>query len=131
VYYSFIEVLMMARRKARKTTRYFVLRNTRGDTDHVFTGSSPRRGALKAATRGFKDIKLRERGTRKIHNFVGSRKMVKAPEDRPDWLPAKVWKPVVRKKGIEHLDRKTVKKKTAKRKTVKRKTKARRARRRR
>ena len=50
--------------------------------------------------------------------------MVKAPEDRPDWLPAKVWKPVVRKKGIEHLDRarKPAKRKAAKKRTVKRRT---------
>jgi len=94
----------MARRKSK--TRYFVLRDNKGDTEHVFTGSSPRRGALKAATRGFTTIRLRERGTKKVHNYTGARKMVQAPADRPEWLPEKVWKPVVKKKGIEHLERK-------------------------
>ncbi|MDP7260695.1 MAG: non-histone chromosomal MC1 family protein, partial [archaeon] len=31
--------------------KYYVLRNKSGDTEHVFSGSSPRQAALKAATR--------------------------------------------------------------------------------
>ena len=45
-------------------TRSFVLRQEGKETDHVFTGKSPRQAALKAATRGFSKIALRERGTR-------------------------------------------------------------------
>jgi len=41
--------------------KYYVLRKTGKDTKHVFTGRSPRQAALKAATRNFTDIKLRER----------------------------------------------------------------------
>ncbi|MBD3263178.1 hypothetical protein GF374_02255 [Candidatus Woesearchaeota archaeon] len=87
--------------------RYFVLRSGTRDTNHVFTGSQPRRAALKAATRGFKNITLRERGTKKLHVYRGNRKRVRAPEGSPDWLPSRVWKPVVRKKGIKRLDRRT------------------------
>ena len=86
-----------------KMTRYFVLVQGGKETDHVFTGSSPRRAALKAATRGMSDIKLRERGTDRLHIFKGSRKQVTAPEDRPAWLPAKVWRPVVKKVELKHL----------------------------
>ncbi|MBI4095312.1 MAG: chromosomal protein MC1 [DPANN group archaeon] len=84
-------------------TRYFVLVQGSKETDHVFTGSSPRRAALKAATRGFTDIRLRERGTDRLHSFKGSRKKASAPTDRPAWLPAQVWRPVVRKVSLVHL----------------------------
>ena len=45
--------------------KHYTLREGNKDTDHVFTGGSPRRAALKAATRGFKDIQLREHGKKK------------------------------------------------------------------
>ena len=86
--------------------KYFVLVQGGKDTDHVFTGSQPRRAALKAATRGFTDIKLRERGTDRLHSFKGSRKRVAAPADRPEWLPSQVWKPVVAKQSLVHLKKK-------------------------
>jgi len=100
----------MARKRSRRkkaAKKYYVLK--KGKQIHIFTGRSPRQAALKAATRGFKDIRLRERGRRNkdgtytIHIFKGSVKVVKAPENRPDWLPAKVKKPVVRKIGIERV----------------------------
>lgn len=99
--------------------RYFVLMSGSRNTNHVFTGSQPRRAALKAATRGFKDIKLRERGTDRLHIFRGSRKRVRAPEGSPDWLPSMVWKPVVKKVRLEHT--KAKKKAVKKKKRVKRK----------
>ncbi|MEM2954661.1 MAG: non-histone chromosomal MC1 family protein [Candidatus Nanoarchaeia archaeon] len=83
--------------------KYYVLLQGDKDTNHVFTGSSPRRAALKAATRGFKDIKLRERGTDRLHIFKGSRKKVPAPENAPEWLPSQIWKPVVKKVKLVHL----------------------------
>ena len=49
----------------------------------TFTGRQPRQAALKAATRGNTDIRLRERGRRNkdgtytIHVFKGSRAQVK------------------------------------------------------
>ena len=42
----------------------------------------PRQAALKAANRGHTDIKLRERGTKKVHVFTGERKQVKKPKQR-------------------------------------------------
>ncbi|MBI4175658.1 MAG: chromosomal protein MC1 [Candidatus Aenigmarchaeota archaeon] len=76
----------------------------------VFTGRQPRQAALKAATRGHTEIRLRERGRRNrdgtytIHVFKGSRKKVTLPqENRVSWLPSQVWKPSVRKSGIERV----------------------------
>jgi hypothetical protein len=83
--------------------KYYVMMQGGTDTDHVFTGSSPRRAALKAATRGFTDIRLRERGTDRLHVFKGGRKRVDAPSNRPDWLPEKIWRPTVKKSKLEHL----------------------------
>jgi hypothetical protein len=98
----------MARRKARKAAKkYYILK--KGRKTAIFTGRSPRQAALKAATRGFTDIRLRERGRRNkdktysIHVFKGSVKTISAPADRPSWLPAKVKKPVVRKVGVERV----------------------------
>lgn len=94
----------MAKRVAKK---YYVLKA--GSRVSIFTGRTPRQAALKAATRGFKDIKLRERGKRNkdrtysVHVFKGSVKEVSAPSNRPDWLPAKVKKPFVSKVGVERV----------------------------
>lgn len=91
---------------AEEEIGYYVLMQGGKDTEHVFSGKQPRRAALKAATRGFTDIKLRERGVRrdgkcKVHVFKGSVETVEAPANRPSWLPAKVKKPKVKKVGIE------------------------------
>jgi len=88
---------------AKREQKYFDLMQGGKDTEHVFTGSQPRRAALKAATRGFTDIKLRERGTDRVHMFKGGRKRVAAPSDRPSWLPSQVWKPTVAKNSLLHL----------------------------
>jgi hypothetical protein len=58
---------------------------------------------LKAANSGVKDIRLRERGTNKVHIFIGERKQVRKPAGAPAWMPAKIWKPNVKKVGIEKL----------------------------
>jgi hypothetical protein len=84
--------------------RNFALRDVEGKEIGVFTGKSPRQAALKAATRGFTDIRLRERGTKKVHVFVGTRKQVKSPNSAPDWMPKKIWKPSVKKTGVEKLE---------------------------
>ena len=86
--------------------RYFVLVDEKGNEVGVFTGRNPRQAALKAANRGYKKIKLRERGTKKYHIYEGSRVKVKAPANRPSWMPAEVWKPKVRKIGIEKIEKK-------------------------
>jgi hypothetical protein len=39
-----------------------------------------------------------------VHIFTGERKQVKKPADAPAWMPAKIWKPNVKKAGIEKLE---------------------------
>lgn len=85
--------------------RKFALRDAEGNEIGVFTGAAPRQAALKAATRGFTDIRLRERGTKKVHVFQGDRKQVKRPEGAPAWMPRKIWMPTVKKVGIEKLEK--------------------------
>ena len=63
-----------------KETRNFALRDKDGNEIGVFTGKQPRQAALKAANRGYTDIRLRERGTKKVHIFTGERKQVKKPK---------------------------------------------------
>ncbi len=102
---------MARRRKARRSaTKYYILK--KGRTSSIYTGRSPRQAALKAATRGVNDIKLRERGRRNkdrtysIHIFKGGREKVTVEsENRPEWLPSKVWKPRVQKLRVERVNR--------------------------
>jgi hypothetical protein len=84
--------------------RNFALRDAQGNEIGVFTGKSPRQAALKAANRGYTDIKLRERGTKKVHVFVGERVQVDKPKGAPAWMPDKIWKPKVKKVDIDKLD---------------------------
>ncbi len=89
--------------------KYYIMK--KGSKTAIFTGRQPRQAALKAATRGFTDIKLRERGKRNrdrtytIHIFKGSRKRVSVAAGGPSWLPSQVWKPAVRKVGVERINR--------------------------
>jgi len=95
--------------KSRSRRKYYILK--RGGKASIFTGRQPRQAALKAATRGVTDIRLRERGRRNrdgtysIHIFKGSRQRVTVPEaSRVDWLPSQVWKPVVKKVRVERIE---------------------------
>ena len=90
---------------AEKEMRNFALRDKDGNEIGVFTGKQPRQAALKAANRGHKDIRLRERGTKKVHVFTGERKQVTKPKGAPVWMPDKIWKPVVKKVGMKYLDK--------------------------
>ncbi len=91
-------------------TKNFVLRSEDGTESSVFTGRQARQAALKAANRigGTKnkpvEIKLRERGTKKVHIFQGWKEMVSAPKNKPAWMPDEINKPFVKKVGIEKLD---------------------------
>lgn len=80
----------------------FVLLSNGKDTTTVFASKQPRGAALKAAARGITDIRLRERGTNRIHVFKGERNEVAAPANAPSWLGDKVWKSNVKKIGVEH-----------------------------
>ncbi|MBI4214917.1 chromosomal protein MC1 [archaeon] len=112
--------------------RYFALRtNQSGDEGAYFTGRNPRQAALKAASRGRTDIFLRERGTKKLHHFRGSRSKVRAPPNKPTWMADMVWKPNVHKIGVVHLEKRSAKGRTARRAKVRRGRSSRRARRRR
>ena len=99
--------------------RYFALREggPEGKEKSVFTGRQPRQAALKAASRGYTKIYLRERGTKKIHCFTGMRKKVRAPANKPTWMAEEVWKPNVKKMRIIKLEKpKKAKARKAKRK---------------
>ena len=91
-------------------TRNFVLRDENGTEQGIFTGKQPRQAALKAANRcdGTESnpviLKLRERGTKKIHVFNGWKKEVNAPKNKPEWMPDKINKPFVKKIGIEPIE---------------------------
>ena len=93
----------MARRARRK---YYILKA--GRKVSIFTGRQPRQAALKAATRGITDIRLRERGRRNrdgtytVHIFRGSRKKVSVTAG-VSWLPGQVWKPVVKKVRVDRV----------------------------
>ena len=89
---------------AEKEMRNFALRDENGNEIGVFTGESPRQAALKAANRGHTDIKLRERGTKKVHVFRGERVQVDKPKGAPAWMKDKIWKPMVKKEGTETLE---------------------------
>jgi hypothetical protein len=87
-----------------KEMRNFALRDEKGNEIGVFTGKAPRQAALKAANRGYTDIKLRERGTKKLHVFTGERVQVDKPKGAPAWMGDKIWKPMVKKLGTETLE---------------------------
>jgi Non-histone chromosomal protein MC1 len=87
-----------------KEMRNFALRDLEGNEIGVFTGKLPRQAALKAANRGHTDIRLRERGTKKVHIFTGERIQIDKPESAPAWMGDKIWKPQVKKVGIEKLE---------------------------
>jgi len=88
---------------AKNEMRNFALRDKDGNEIGVFRGMAPRQAALKAANRGHTDIRLRERGTTKVHVFTGERKQVEKPKGAPAWMPEKIWKPLVKKVGVEKL----------------------------
>lgn len=95
--------------------RNFALRDG-GREDSVFSGNTPRQAALKAARRldpdpsessaksGAEEIRLREKGTDKVHIYDAWAWEEDAPDDGPDWLGDTVTKANVSKNGIEHLD---------------------------
>jgi hypothetical protein len=64
----------------------------------------PTRAALKAAKRGHTDIRMPERGMKMVHVFTGERVQVDKPKGAPAWMKDKIWKPQVRKMGIEKLE---------------------------
>ena len=90
--------------------RNFVLRGKDGSEQGIFTGKQPRQAALKAANRGKgtkskpEIIRLRERGTKKVHVFKAWKQIVEAPKNKPSWMPEKISKPFVKKEKIETIE---------------------------
>jgi hypothetical protein len=96
--------------------RNFALREEDGSESSVFSGGTPRQAALKAARRldpagsessaqdATEEIKLREKGTHKVHIYEGWAWEEEAPDDKPDWMPGEITKGNVEKQGVEHLD---------------------------
>ncbi len=96
---------------AKSEMRNYILREKNGKEVGIFTGRQPRQAALKAANRskGTKskpvEIRLRERGTKKVHIFKGWKEAVPSPKNKPQWMPEKINKPYVKKVGLEKLDK--------------------------
>lgn len=94
--------------------RNFALRVDEGDETSVFSGNTPRQAALKAARRlepapgedqaDPTELRLREKGTDKVHIYDGWAWEETAPNDKPDWMPDEITEANVAKKGIEHLE---------------------------
>jgi hypothetical protein len=94
--------------------RNFALREDDGNESSVFSGGTPRQAALKAARRldpadsesdaDREKIRLREKGTHKVHIYEGWAWEEEAPDDKPGWMPEEITKGNVEKQGVEHLD---------------------------
>lgn len=94
--------------------RNFALREENGAESSVFSGGTPRQAALKAARRldpassessaDTEELRLREKGTHKVHIYEGWAWEEDAPDDKPDWMPGEITKGNVEKQGVEHLD---------------------------
>ncbi|WP_254536774.1 non-histone chromosomal MC1 family protein [Halomarina litorea] len=94
--------------------RNFALREASGTESSVFSGRTPRQAALKAARRldpadsedaaQRTELRLREKGTKKVHHYEGWAWVEEAPDDKPDWMPGRITKANVSKQGIEHLE---------------------------
>jgi hypothetical protein len=106
-----MEVKTMVREDGK---RNFALRDEEDTESSVFSGNTPRQAALKAARRlepapseddaGRTELRLREKGTDKVHIYDGWAWEETAPSDKPDWMPDEITEANVSKKGIEHLD---------------------------
>lgn len=96
--------------------RNFALRKN-NDESSVFSGNTPRQAALKAARRleeakpskrqaqsEAEEIRLREKGTDKVHIYDAWAWETEAPDDSPDWMPNEITEANVSKKGIKHLE---------------------------
>ena len=96
--------------------RNFVMRERDGTETSVFSGNMPRQAALKAARRlepnssedeakaNATELRLREKGTDKVHIFDAWAWVDESPSDAPGWMDDRITKGNVSKKGIEHIE---------------------------
>lgn len=96
--------------KEGREKRNFGLINEKGEEIGTFSGAQPRDAALKVANRGVTNIVLREKGTKKLHYFVGKRELVAVPKNAPAWIQeaakknkGKIFKANVEKIGTAQL----------------------------
>lgn len=96
---------------ANKDKKNFGLIDENGIEIGIYSGAQPRDAALKVANNGIVNIVLRAKGTKTLHYFKGTRKLVPCPESAPSWLKeeakenaGKIWKANVEKIGTAKLD---------------------------
>lgn len=99
-----LDLLMHETSSTDKDMKEFALINGKGNKIKIFKGRLPLQAALKAVAQGHIDIRLHERGTKKVHKFTGEWKQVKMPEDAPSGMLAEIPKPYVKNEGVEMLD---------------------------
>lgn len=97
-------------------TRNFVLLDDNSESRSVFTGKTPRQAAKKAARRldpapaeeiaeqKKQTIRLRERGTSKVHVYRAWAWKEEAPDGSPEWLEGEITEANVSKEGTTHID---------------------------
>jgi len=93
--------------------RNFGLRESDGSESSVFSGNYPSQAAMKAARQlnpassetdaDRHDLRLRERGTDKLHVYEAWAWEEDAPEDGPDWLSGTITEANVAKQGVDYL----------------------------
>jgi len=89
---------------AEKEMRNFALRDRTAMRSEFSRANHPARRPSKQPTEATRTSKLRERGTKKLHVFTGERVQVDKPRVlRPGWKD-KIWKPIVKKVGVEKLE---------------------------
>ncbi len=93
----------------KKESRTFVIVNPDGTESGGYKGKIPSQAAKKAIKEICKNLnepvtlRIRERGTKKIHIFRGHVSLDQAPEKRPAWMPAMVKMAHVTKVGVEKV----------------------------
>jgi len=85
--------------------------NEKGEETGTYSGAQPRDAALKVANRGITSIVLREKGSKKLHYFLGKRELVAVPKSAPAWIKeaakdkgGKIYKANVEKLGTATLE---------------------------
>lgn len=99
-----LDLLMYETISTDKDMKEFALINGKGNKIKIFKGISPLQAALKAFAQGHIDIRLHERGTKKVHKFTGEWKQAKMPEDAPSGMLVEIPKPYVKNEGAEMLN---------------------------
>ena len=98
-----LDLLMHETSSTDKDAKEFTLLDGKGNKIKNFKGRSPLQAALKAVAQGHIDIRLCEKGTKKVHKFTGEWKQSKMPEDAPSGMLVEIPKPYVKEVDVEKL----------------------------